>query len=314
MKVSVVVPLYNKAPYVQRTLASIAAQTYGDYEVIVVDDGSTDGGAEIVAALEMPRVRLVVQGNEGPGAARNRGLAEARGEYIAFLDADDEWLPEFLARSVALLDAAASDVAAVSSGYFEHPSGRSTESLWRRRGLRDGVFRATPSTPVMRAVHQLAYLSPCTTLARTDVLRRAGGFYDQERCLYGEDSFLFLKVMLSHAVLVNLEPLARYHRDASALATRGPRAVEPMLTEPAELREACPLHLRDLLARVLEVRAAKTACVLAYWGSWREGRALLDRFRPRPLWAMRYWAARVCASPLGPSLGAAHRAGSLLAA
>ena len=96
MRVSVIIPLYNKEPYVRRALSSIRAQTFEDFEVIVVDDGSTDEGARAVESFDDARVRLVHQQNAGPGAARNRGIAEARGELLAFLDADDEWTPTYL--------------------------------------------------------------------------------------------------------------------------------------------------------------------------------------------------------------------------
>jgi glycosyltransferase involved in cell wall biosynthesis len=75
--VSIVIPLYNKAPYVRRSLDSIAQQTFGDFEVLVVNDGSTDGGERLVADYPDPRFRLINQPNAGPGAARNRGVAEA---------------------------------------------------------------------------------------------------------------------------------------------------------------------------------------------------------------------------------------------
>src|SRR5437016_2066869 len=134
MKASVIVPLYNKAPYIKRTLDSIATQTFADFEVIVVDDGSTDGGADVVAGYSDRRVRLLRQANAGPGSARNRGMDEATGEYLTFLDADDEWIPTFLETCVCLLEQHGPEVASVTSSYLIDPIGRSMEPLWRRRG------------------------------------------------------------------------------------------------------------------------------------------------------------------------------------
>ena len=103
--VSVVIPLYNTERYIAETLASVLAQTFADFEVIVVDDGSTDLGPDIVAAVDDPRVRIFSQKNRGLAGARNAGIREARGRYIALLDADDRWHPDKLARHVADLDA-----------------------------------------------------------------------------------------------------------------------------------------------------------------------------------------------------------------
>lgn len=100
--ISIVIPLYNKADSIARTLLSVQAQTIEDYEVVVVDDGSTDGSADVVRSLADRRIRLFSQANAGVSAARNRGIAESRGEYIAFLDADDEWRPGYLATQLSL--------------------------------------------------------------------------------------------------------------------------------------------------------------------------------------------------------------------
>lgn len=94
-KVSVVLPAYNAAPFIRQTIASITAQSFGDFEIVVVDDGSTDATAKVAAAQD-PRVRVVQQSNQGIAVARNVGISHARGEWIAFMDHDDFWHPHKL--------------------------------------------------------------------------------------------------------------------------------------------------------------------------------------------------------------------------
>lgn len=96
MKFSVVIPLYNKEHYIEATLRSVLNQTCTDYEVIVVDDGSKDDSLSLARKFESKRVRIIHQENQGVAVARNTGILNARGEFICFLDADDEWRPEYL--------------------------------------------------------------------------------------------------------------------------------------------------------------------------------------------------------------------------
>ncbi len=104
-RVSVVIPLYNKARYIKTALNSIWSQSFRDFEVIVVDDGSTDGGGDLIAQILNPsQLRLVRQENSGEAAARNRGIRESCGMIIAMLDADDEWHPDFLKAIVQLAE------------------------------------------------------------------------------------------------------------------------------------------------------------------------------------------------------------------
>lgn len=100
---SVVMPLYNKADYVANAIESVLSQTGHEIEIVVVDDGSTDGSADIVGTLKDPRIRLLRQDNSGVSAARNVGIRAAQGEFIAFLDADDYYLPGFFDAITALI-------------------------------------------------------------------------------------------------------------------------------------------------------------------------------------------------------------------
>src|SRR4051812_26302017 len=102
--VSVVIATYNSGRFVGQAVRSVLAQTYRPFEIVVVDDGSTDDTAGVLAGYR-DGVRYVYQENRGPAAARNRGIAEAAGELVAFLDADDEWHPEKLSRQWEALSA-----------------------------------------------------------------------------------------------------------------------------------------------------------------------------------------------------------------
>lgn len=93
---SVVIPLYNKQNYVKETIETVLSQTFQNFEIVVINDGSNDDSVKVVESIQDERIRLIHQENQGVSVARNRGIKEAKAKYIAFLDADDLWLPEFL--------------------------------------------------------------------------------------------------------------------------------------------------------------------------------------------------------------------------
>lgn len=103
-KVSVIIPSYNRAKLVGRAIDSVLKQTFSDYEIIVVDDGSQDNTKDVLSAYDR-KIKYIYQSNRGISGARNRGIKEAAGEYIAFLDSDDLWIPEKLAEQVKVLEA-----------------------------------------------------------------------------------------------------------------------------------------------------------------------------------------------------------------
>jgi glycosyltransferase involved in cell wall biosynthesis len=300
--ISVIVPLFNKGAYLDRALDSIAAQTHTELEVVIVDDGSTDDGPDRVRRRSDPRIRLVSQGNAGPGAARNRGLTEIRGALVAFLDADDAWAPEYLASAAREFERLGEDVVAVTSGYVDWPEGVSREPLWRRRGLADGVHRVHPDTSAARFIALVAYMTPCTTVARTDVLRRWGGFYDRAGARYAEDAVLWLKLLLNHPVYFSMTPLMHFHREASALSSNyaGARPVESFLLDPQSVEAACPPDLQPALHRFYAARACKTACILSLWGDLARARQLTGRFVTVRDWTVPYFVpAQIAATRAG---------------
>ena len=314
MFVSVIIPLYNKERFIARAIRSVCAQTFGNFELIVIDDGSTDRGADLARQYGDSRVRVISQDNAGPGAARNTGIGAANGELLAFLDADDEWLPDFLKQGVAILNQHP-EAASVTSGYVEMPSMVESRSLPAFSCLRPGLSRTNQNTPAAEVAAKLAFMSPCSTVMRADVARRYGGFYDRDKCVYAEDAHLMLKILLNETLFFNEAPLVIYHRDASELTdfSKRLRNIEPFLVFPDEITRSCPELLLPLLRDVLSLRAMKTACVLGYWGEWRKAFALRQEFlTPRSHTLPYYISSLVCSTPLGGILGKSHRDGRAL--
>ena len=160
--VSVVVPTYNGSALLVETLGSILSQTFGDFELIVVDDGSTDDTPDRLAAVDDPRLRVVRQANAGVGAARNRGVDESAGRYVAFCDHDDLWMPRKLAAQVAFMDDRPACVGcAVPWGFSTRP-GRAAfdpDAIAGVAGVVDRPIRLLASVP---------FWQTCATMVRRD--------------------------------------------------------------------------------------------------------------------------------------------------
>ena len=130
--ISVVIPLYNKEHQIAETLRSVLEQTFQDFEVVIVDDGSTDKSSEEALKIRDPRIRFVRQENAGVSAARNRGIEEARFDLIAFLDADDRWKPEYLQTQY---DPSAASLPVITNSYMPtDPSIPQSYGNWRLKG------------------------------------------------------------------------------------------------------------------------------------------------------------------------------------
>jgi hypothetical protein len=275
--VSVIVPIHNGRNLVRRALDSVFAQTHQDFELIVVDDGSTDDGASVVLGIKDPRLRLVRQSNQGPGAARNGGTAIARGDYFAFLDADDEWMPEFLGHSVAALSHSP-DCGFSISAFLEGTSRRNSQTTLDARGYRGGRYEVGPGTRPDGFDWLLHAYLPSTSVFRRDAFQACGGFYQKNGCRFGEDMYLFVAAALRHPFWRLEEPLVWYHSEDSSLATQK-TALTPLLLDPQPLRDLCPERNKAVLEGLLADRAIQESLTQAYRGEFSQWRSLFLRFK-----------------------------------
>ncbi len=208
-KVTVLIPVYNRERYLRDAIDSLLAQTFTDFELLIIDDGSTDSSRELVRAYEDARIRLLCnEQNQGIPATRNRGIKEARGEYLAFLDSDDRALPERLARQVAFLDHHP-DYAAVGSWVeWMDEAGRPLGRIKRKtvdanRIAAERLFRSGLQNP--------------TVLAHTKILRAYG---HREDLALGSDYDLWARVATDFK-LTNLPQVLVYCRTHCGRTTEG---------------------------------------------------------------------------------------------
>jgi glycosyltransferase involved in cell wall biosynthesis len=308
--VTVVIPLYNKGPYILRALNSIARQSYRDFAAIVVNDGSTDNSRELAESFRDPRFRVIHQKNAGPGAARNRGVAEATSPLIAFLDADDEWFPDHLETAVRFL-ADNPDVACLTQSYLNGPGMNPSKPMWHSRGIRDGLQKLEDYTP-LSLHYSIAFMFSQATVARTELFRKWGGFYE-DHWTYGEDGYLWLKFLLNERVVFSWRETLAIYFDASdlnlSMRKDQVRQLEPFLVDPDFTLEACPPRHRQLFRDLCTLRAFKAACAWGYHGQWQRAAQLRRQFRqPGDYRIPWYFSAWVCSTPVGAGLGAAWRA------
>lgn len=286
---TVAIPVYNKAPYIRRCLDSVFCQAVQRFEVIVVDDASTDHGCDALASGGDTRVRVLRRPVASPGgyAARNLAVAEAAAPWIAFLDADDEWLPDHLAQIDRLRGQAGDDVGCLFAGFdsiFE--DGRRVADPY---SLRHG---GRPHELDLRA-YLTAWLevgdSPVWTSAaviRTDIVRAAGGF-PADRCTRGGDKDAWLRVMARTRAMHTGRIGAVYRRDAANRATQEPPPNRQHCIRPTvgDLLKAEPrADVRRLLKRVANLELLGYARQV----SWdrRPSSVMVRRFYPQasPKW------------------------------
>lgn len=220
MTISVIIPAYKAANTIGRALASVAAQTLKPDEVIVVDDGSEDGTFEAAQAfrerMEGIDLKVINQQNQGAGAARNRAIGKATGEWLAFLDADDEWLPGKLAASMKSIETHSPTLTA--HNYTAVDNGVET--------LVDCAARFREMADPYRGLYRKGFLATSTVMARRDAVLASGGF--DETLATAQDFDLWLKVLKEsdRAFRVEDDVLTLYHVTPGSITSHTRRRLD----------------------------------------------------------------------------------------
>lgn len=287
MLCSIIVPLYNKQEFVGTAIASVLAQHYQQFEIIVVDDGSTDAGAAIVAGMADPRIRLIRQANGGVSRARNRGIDEARGELICFLDADDWYAPQYLDAVVAMATRYrgpvffASAYQRVGEGDCFVPDAlpgtdgqaEPVENFYARR-QRLGAFFFTGSVAVRRA--DLIAMQPCFPVGDS----------------FGEDQDLWFRLAERLQLVFLPKKLVAYRIDvAGSLMASHNLHVLPAVFARLEMRaRQWPSENRARRFALRIVSDARVSVARHALIEGRRGAALAQLYRAAPnALSMRWW-------------------------
>lgn len=212
MLVSVVIPAYNRAHTLAQAINSVLAQSYKRYEIIVVDDGSTDTTREVIERYG-DAVWYVHQKNKGPSAARNTGIRHARGEFIAFLDSDDVWREDKLARQVACF-AGNPQVGIVASG---HEQRNENWDVTHVALLTDKEIRQ-----IRRKDLYKNFFSTPSVVVRANCFKEVGCFDESIR--YGEDWDMWLRILEKYECVIVNEPLVSVRINCSSISSDCPEA------------------------------------------------------------------------------------------
>ena len=265
MKFSVIIPLYNKAPYVRKALETVCAQTYRDYEIIVINDGSTDNSAiiaeEYLNGVEGISYKILFQQNAGVSAARNNGVAQASGDYIAFLDSDDWWESTYLERMAQLIEDYP-EAGLYACNYVYYKPGKTHVALniptgyinYPKSYYKSGAMPVTSITAIMSRA----------------VFEEMGGF--PLGIKLGEDFLLWAKTAMHYPVAFLNEPLAWYNNDV-----------------PVNLRATRNLHHPNnhMLFRMDIIASSLSPLASNLKSDWQ---VLLDKLRVNGL--LEYWMSK----------------------
>jgi len=223
---SVIIPLYNKAAYVEKAIQSVLAQTCREFELIVVDDGSTDNSLEVVRNLQLStfNFQLLTQNNFGVSVARNNGVKVSKYYYIAFLDADDWWSPTYLEEMKSLIEQFP-EAGIYGSGYYKVKNNQLIPAII---GVQPGFEKGLINYCQVYAKTMYMPLWTGATIIKRDVFESEKGF--KPALKLGEDFDLWIRVVMKYPVALLNKPLTYYNQDVE----QAYRAIGDKLYEPQE--------------------------------------------------------------------------------
>jgi glycosyltransferase involved in cell wall biosynthesis len=299
-RISVVMPLYNKGRYVEEAVRSVLRSTFPPLELIVVDDGSTDEGPQRVTAIADSRLRLLRQENAGVSSARNRGIRAARGDYVAFLDADDCWEPAYLAAIATLIrELPGCGLYATHYYRFTADGQRRVDRLW-------GVDRSRAAQRVTRFFEVWSHMSffcTCSAVVPAEVLRASRIAFPEGEGL-GEDLDVWFRIAERWDIAYCPEPLVGYRLDLPGSLSKSPAPREMGCMRRLALRCRAPdfpERHRSGARRLLAVDRILSASRLVAQGE-RSG-AIERLAHPQCLRVPRFWLRTMLAACMPGVLG-----------
>lgn len=218
--ISIVIPLYNKECSIQRTLQTVLSQTYQDFEIVIVNDGSTDRSVAEAEKVQDSRIRIIHQINAGVSVARNKGIEEAQGEYIAFLDADDRWNKDYLLTQFGLASQFPSCDVFACNYLFEQASGKQSSTILRNLPFTTDEGILSNYFEVAACSHPPLWTS--AVMARKTALKAVGGFPIGIKS--GEDLLTWARLACGYQIAFSKKAMAVFCVEGYA-ATEKPKRI-----------------------------------------------------------------------------------------
>lgn len=298
--VSAILPAYNSAATIERALRSVVAQTYPAIEIIVVDDASRDGTPDLVRRFPHPINLLELPRNLGPSAARNAGIRLAQGEFVAFLDSDDEWLPEKISKQVASLLTNTRATISACHAVWIYPHAIFSTTLDENPPV--------SGPDAWRALLEYAFIQTSYVVAKRSAVLDLGGF--NENLLVAEDQDLWIRLAMRGELAWVDEELVRIHSvPGSFMKTHAAREAEyllPMIERHVTERAAELSH--EAIRRILGARYSRIGRNLYEAGDLLGGASLIAKSIKLGNAPVSHLAFLVHASPWGKRMKAALRA------